>query len=185
MATLIGLVGRRGAGKDLVAGYLVRTHGFRHVKFATALKQALHHLFQWDESHTDGPKKETVDPRWGVSPRQMMQFFGTEVLQHKLGEAIPGLGRTHAVRRLFLDWAEPTTERLVISDCRFQHEVDEIKRRDGLIVKLIRDRDEDDRDAVLDAHESEANVDTLTGVDVVIENDGDVEDLFDEVENHI
>lgn len=158
---LIGLVGRRGTGKDTIANHLVTSHCFRNRKFSAPLKEALKALFGLTDEHIEGPLKEIVHPLWGVSPRSMMQFFGTEIMQNRLQDLIPCIGRSHAVHRMMMDIEEDNdTGRIVISDVRFQHEVDALLERGAFLVRVTREGHVV-RDGTVDMHESEAGVDEL------------------------
>ena len=46
---IIGFVGFIGSGKDTAADYLVNFHGFRRDSFANTLKDAVSHVFGWEE----------------------------------------------------------------------------------------------------------------------------------------
>ena len=77
----IGLVGRAGSGKDTAADVIqnMQPTGVSRVSFAQPLKDICKLSFLLDEdAFTDRKKKETVDPRWGLSPREMSQRLGTD-----------------------------------------------------------------------------------------------------------
>jgi hypothetical protein len=174
---LIGLAGRRRAGKDLVASFLKDTHGFEVRKFAGPMKAALCALFDWNGDHMEGNLKEVVDPRWGVSPRKMMQFFGTELMQFRMQELIPDMGRSYAVKRAFLESSvgAPCSD-IVISDTRFQHEVDAIREHGGITIRINRPSLGSQLDTAIDSHASEADIDLLD-VDFDVKNDSTVDAL--------
>lgn len=183
---LIGLVGRRGTGKDTVARHLVASYNFTHRKFSRPLKNALKALFGLTDKHVEGELKEVNHPVWGVSPRKMMQFFGTFIMQTQLRALMPDIGKEHAVQRLMMDLdADPTSanKNTVISDVRFQHEVDALLKRGAVLIFLHRS-DHLLRDQVTDAHESEAGVDDLFS-HLQINNDSSVEMLLSKVDELI
>lgn len=87
---IIGLTGKKGSGKDTVADYLVKHHGFVKLSFAAPLKEICSILFGFTESQmNDHTLKETVDSRWGVSPRQVLQFVGTSLFRNGMEKLIP------------------------------------------------------------------------------------------------
>lgn len=184
---LIGLVGRRGTGKDTIAHHLVASYNFRNRKFAGPLKDALKSLFCLTDAHVEGPLKEIIHPMWGVSPRAMMQFFGTNVMQSKLQELLPHIGREHAVQRLLMemdtDMYSGENTNTVVSDVRFQHELDALLKRGAVIVQVKRTVNMV-QDTIIDAHESEAGVDDLFS-HVQIENNGSLECLLLKVDQLI
>lgn len=183
---IVGLVGRRGVGKDTVADHLCERYGFVNLKFAGPLKEAIKALFGLTSDHVDGPLKEVVLPAWGVSPRRLMQFFGTEVMQMKLQELLPHVGTSHAVRRLQaeLDRMGPVAH-VVVSDVRFTHEVDALLARDALIVEIRRHcSGPSSPGSEVDAHVSEAGVDRLFS-HLQLSNDGTIDQLLAGVDRFV
>ena len=84
---LIGLVGKKGSGKDTTADFLVEKFDFKKKAFADPLKSVVQKLFLLEKDDLYDPiKKETIDPRWGMSPRQMMQMVGTDMVRSFLGK---------------------------------------------------------------------------------------------------
>ena len=91
---IVAICGPKGAGKDALADHLVSVYGYEKIKFADVLKDAVGILFGFTrEQMDDGDLKEVVDIRWGVTPRKVLQFFGTEVMQYKLQELMPNMDR--------------------------------------------------------------------------------------------
>lgn len=181
---LIGLVGRRGTGKDTVADYLAERYSFHNRKFAGPLKEALASLFGLSHEHLEGALKEVPHPKWGVSPRAMMQFFGTEVMQTHMQRLIPHMGNHHAVHRLFMDLDAAThEENVVVSDVRFPHEVAALRARGALIVRVARDLPSREECGV-DNHVSETGVDDLQ-TDAVLDNNRTLEELYRAVDTLI
>lgn len=172
---LVGIAGRRRVGKDVVAEYIHRTYGYTHRKFAQHLKDAVKCLFGFSQGQVESHLKDDVDPRWDVSPRQVLQFIGTEVLQYKLQELIPNVGLLFNVKRMFLDIKE--SDSVVISDVRFPHEVDSIKERGGVVIGIERATILDDTDT----HSSESGIDALE-CDYVIQNNGALVELYAEID---
>lgn len=70
---LIGLTGQKGSGKS-TAAFALRPH-FARLSFAAPLKRMLLAMGLTPEEMED---KETVLPRYGRSPRYLMQTLGTE-----------------------------------------------------------------------------------------------------------
>ena len=92
-ASVVAICGTRGSGKDSVAAILSQEAGFVNHKLARPLKDAMRGLFSLDAAHVDGELKDVVHPAWGVTPRVLMQWFGTEVMQHELVKVVPSVGR--------------------------------------------------------------------------------------------
>ena len=82
---IIGITGKAGSGKDTVADYLVKNHDFIKLSFAGILKQGMQILFNLSDDQLHHPLvKEKIDPRWGKSPRELMQWLGTDILRKNI-----------------------------------------------------------------------------------------------------
>lgn len=170
---VIALVGKKRTGKDTVANHLVQHYGYTNAKFADPLKRAVQGLFGFTDEQIE-VTKEVVDPLWGVTPRQVMQFIGCDVVQHQFQTLLPTIGRGFFVKSLLSRYR---TERIVISDMRFLHEYDAIRAlEDAVIIKLERPSVDDG-----DSHISEKEVDAIHP-QYVIQNTGTVGDLLKRVD---
>ena len=116
---IIGLVRQKGAGKDTVADYLVREHGFTKLAFADPVKKVCEAMFALDSIYFHCPLlKEQVIPAWGMSPREMMQKVGTDIVRTQMGDRF---WIKHMQVRI--DSLPPDTK-IVISDVRFVNEAE-------------------------------------------------------------
>jgi len=138
---LVGFAGRAGSGKDTAANLV----GFYKSSFARPLKHACAALFGLMPKDFNEPQyKEQIDPYWGISPRQMAQFFGTEVVRNHMEELLPGIGKdfwvyrqTQQIKQFFGE--APINPTLVaITDVRFQNEYDWIISNGGIIIHITR-----------------------------------------------
>ena len=196
--TVVAVAGRSGAGKDAVADALARAMGFSNLKFAKPLKDAAGVLFGLppqcfeDRALKDAPH----DALRGSTPRAVLQWLGTDVMQHGLREAglLPGVGRGFWARRLIsaIDALPPSQDRVVVSDMRFPHELELLRERYGgsgggggsgdrfIALKVVRPHvgvGVGVGVGVDDAHESESAVDGIEDVDAVIRNVGTLLEL--------
>ena len=80
----IGLLGNKGCGKDTLADYLVKDKNFIKYSFANPIKEIAKHLFNLSDEQLNGSHKETIDNRWNLSPRIILQRLGTEFGQYKI-----------------------------------------------------------------------------------------------------
>lgn len=161
---LIGLVGKKGVGKDTVADYIVQQHGFVKRAFADPIKEACTIIFQLaPEQLSDRLLKEKVDERFGMSPRKMMQWLGTDVVRQQI--------RDDFWVQHFMAWYTPGSN-VVVPDIRFQDELDAVKRLGGIVIRITRPG------AAEDKHISETGVDSLTGVHEVVCNDSSITELW-------
>lgn len=147
---LIGLVGKKGAGKDTVADFLIEKKGYNKKAFADPLKKVVQALFLLDETQVhDQSLKEITDPRWSLSPRQMMQLVGTNLIRTNLGEDFwlkhIELGREN------LDF-------IVISDVRFQNEADWVRKKGGILIRIVSN---EESNSVVDTHRSETELESI------------------------
>jgi dephospho-CoA kinase len=180
MPIIIALVGKRRVGKDVVAKYLETLHGFIHVKVAQKLKETIKVMFDLQDENVEGSIKDDIDDRYGVSPRQIMQFVGTEIGQFKLQELLPNIGRTFWIKSLCNHIKNNKNKNFVISDVRFIHEINELCKNfsNVLVLKIERDT------GFTDIHISEQECDNITAHHVVT-NNSDINALYEQVENII
>lgn len=145
MRNIVALVGFIGSGKDTVAKELVR-RGYQQFSFAASLKDAVSSIFGWDRELLEGSTeesrsfRETPDMFWSrklgidnFTPRLALQLIGTNVL------------RNHFHENIWLDSLEyrllksgSDDQPIVISDARFQNELEMVHRLNGKIVWVRR-----------------------------------------------
>lgn len=125
---IIALCGFKGCGKDFVANYIHDTCSFEHLKISTKLKDATRLLFDITDDQIEGNKKECIDERWNITPRQMMQFMGTEMFQFKIQELIPECDRNFWIKSFANAVKANKNKNIVVSDMRFSHEYEYIKK---------------------------------------------------------
>lgn len=138
-AKIIAICGLKRSGKDTLANIISEKYNYEHVKISKKLKDTCKLLFNFTDDQMEKDIKEDIDPRWGVSPRKCMQYFGTEMMQYQIQNLL-NIGRKFWINSLLneIDMTDANTKRYVISDLRFLHEYDEIKKRNGLIICVDR-----------------------------------------------
>jgi len=129
MVFIVGLVGRARVGKDTIAQHLVETRGYTLHRLARPVKEACVALYGWTPETLESSAKDTVDPGWGITPRDAMVQL-TRAIQDKMGPSF-------FTRRLFDSL--PENARVVIPDVRYKHDIDEIHRRGGVTIKVTRE----------------------------------------------
>ena len=187
---IIGISGRKRHGKDEIANAL-SSRGVLRVAFADELKRYAMELWDlsFEQMYGGNEVREVIDPRWGVTPRFIMQQFGTEVGRsvHKetwVRKTLRLIDRAHGgshvllpdlVRRRFrefqFDFGSGAADVWAIPDCRFPSEAEAIKARGGVIIKVVRPSLVSN-----DTHASETEVDNVVA-DHLIVNDGTLDDL--------
>jgi len=141
---LIGIHGKAGTGKDLVAEYLRQNYGLFPVAFATPIKHALVYLLQdayrLTLSHFDGPIKEVVIPGLGKSPRQLTQSMGTDWGRDQVNPEVwmRIAAATIRDRRALATSIELPFPGVVVTDVRFKDEAQWIRSNGGAVLHLYR-----------------------------------------------
>lgn len=180
---LIGLLGKARSGKDTSADYLIKHHKYTKTSFANPLKNACTAVFGFTDEQLYGDLKETVDKRWGISPRQAMQFVGTDLFRKQFGQIAPHIGEDVWIRSFMINYNNNNNihnNNTIIADVRFQNEIDAVKELGGIVIKIT--RDDAEKMTKHGDHESEFNQDSLTGYDLEIKNNGTLDDLYKQLE---
>ena len=180
---IILLCGGIGSGKSTVAEYLTTNFFFEEVSFADPLKKfALALGFEFSDVYGSQEEKCKVNDFWGISGRQFMQRCGTDIIRkhsHILGENIDNLW-IKAMECKILK-AQRECRNLVISDGRFEDEIELGRKYGGIVIKLKRSTGSGayDLGSSIDSsiHESEKNFDKIQE-DFLYENNKSKEELF-------
>lgn len=185
--SLILLVGKKRSGKDTIADYLVKT-GWIKVSFAGYLKRGLQILFGLSDQQLWGDSKEEIDQNWGVSPRWLMQTIGTDVLRDKMGSNLSQdviidkktYKFSYHIKRLNQQVTKllEQNKNVVVSDARFQDEIEWGRLLGGKIIKIIR---QDLKSNQYSEHKSE-DIDTLKNIDLTLYNNSTIKSLYNKVQ---
>lgn len=157
---VIGLLGKAGSGKTTAAKHLADQYGAQRIGFAHALKELAKLLWDFtdEQVYGDWEAKETVDERWGISPRIALQRLG-EGARQKIGKLVWVDAVLQKIEDEFR--ADPSKDLWVIEDMRYVNEAVEVatsERVFGQVIKLTCP----DRQAKADPkHPSEAEVDQV------------------------
>lgn len=168
---LIVLTGKIGSGKSTVAEILVKDFCFKELTFAEPLKQfALSIGFTYEQIYgTQEQKALLINDFWGVSGREFMQTFGTDIMRKQ------SFYKDFWVKALEVKLKSiPSDENIVISDARFLNEIQMTKKFNSIVVRL-------DRDTLNFKHESENSLDGYQP-DFIIKNNSSLYELKKKVE---
>lgn len=171
---LIAICGYKRCGKDTLSDYICEKYGHTNVKIAGKLKEIVKIVFGFSAEQVESDLKEEIDDRWGITPRQAMQFIGTEMFQYKLQELLPDIQR-----KLWIKSITSTVNndsKIVISDLRFIHEFTELKKKGFIVIKVERDDH-----AIMDTHPSETEFISIPA-DITIKNNSSLEAFFKDFE---
>ena len=185
MVRIIGLLGNKRSGKDTAGNYLVEKYGYKRYAFGDPIKEISRHLFNLDDSQLYGDKKEVVDERWNLKPRTIFQRLGTEFGQYTIYNIFPELKTKFNNRQLWVYhfelWLKEEIQNnkninIVITDVRFKHEIEIIKKYGGDIIKIYNPKLNKTYE-----HISEIEIKTLKYDDFII-NDKDLSYLYKQID---
>jgi len=156
---LIGLTGLSGSGKDTVADYLVSNHNFFKLTFAKPIHDLILALLDWEYEYEflTEIKNEPHPNLFGKTPRELMQFIGTEWGRDMVHPDL-WLRRVQTLKKDLTNMTH-----FVISDVRFENEADWV-RSEGTLIHIHRSTIE------RFPHSSESGV-PFKEQDIVIQND--------------
>ena len=179
---IIGISGKAESGKDTAANMLKILYGNPNISyedynnknynkfadievihFADILKETAMTMcvLREEDVCTQHGKKSKIE--WlGITVRELLQKLGTCIRQN--------IDEDFWVKSL---WAVVGNwNNVIIADVRFPNEVNSIKERGGIIIRLNRDKSR------IDYHISETALDDYKEWDLVIDNNSTKEDLF-------
>jgi len=171
---LIGICGKKRSGKDTVADYLCLNYNFTKDSFAKPLKIMCKELFSFSDDQIDGDLKEVIDEYWKITPRKTLQFFGTEIMRHKINEICPDIGDSFWINLMNKRHINDQ-KKLVISDIRFENESKWIKVKGGILINI-------NRECTGDTHISENSLKGIT-YDYSIDNNSDLTFLYKQIDD--
>ena len=176
---LIGITGQKGNGKDTIANYLCSKYGYSAMACADILKKICSLIFDLNDEQLNGNLKEVSDERWfGLTPRKILQFVGTDLFRNNMEKLDENFGKDIWILTLEkrIMNALNNDKIIVISDIRFQNELDLIKKFNGTIIRVKREGLKSDN------HESEINISNFI-VDHDVKNNGSFDDLYSEIDS--
>lgn len=177
MGRIVAICGLKRSGKDTIANYLSEKHNFKHVKIAGPLKQVCGILFGFTQKQMEEDEKDIIDTRLGITPRVALQFFGTEMMQYKIQEILPDIGRNFWID-LLLEKLNDEHANYVISDLRFLHEYNAIRAKHNIFIIKVSKED----NQLNDVHCSEKEWKTIPE-DVLIDNNSTILSLYKKIDS--
>lgn len=183
---IFGLIGEKGSGKDTFANYLIDKHSQKERKiiklsFAEPLKAICQILYPQSTSEYFESRELKEKPSiifGNKSPREVLQVVGTDLFRNHYDENIwinVMLSKIHSIDK-DID--------IIVTDIRFPNELHAIETLNDnvTIVKLERDVQKDERCS----HISEKiNRITLNHNVIVIDNNGTLENFYNEIDKKI
>jgi hypothetical protein len=191
---IIGIAGKARMGKDTLANYLQEEFRWRdaylHITaFAEQLKWMCGNSFGLSKEQLYGDKKEEPDfrfPRtlhgssqgiWSAAwtPREIMQAVGSFYRSIDKDFWVKALDNNIKIYEI------PNATNIAISDIRHVNECEYVKKK-GILIKIVRGKVEKVHGS---NHESEISLDDKPDnyFDLVVDNNGSLDDLRDAVPN--
>lgn len=156
---IIGLAGAKGAGKSTIARHILMgveqalNYKPQILNFAGPLKEACASLYALDYDQLYGDRKEEIDPRWGMSPRQILQTTGARMrAEHGEGFWVQHM-RSKIERETAISiegYYRSLGTCIIIDDVRYENEVALVRELGGTVHGIQRQAAENE-----DEHESE------------------------------
>jgi hypothetical protein len=168
------------------------------MSFASKLKDIISIMFGWSRDKLEGLTKEDrewreqVDYWWSetlnmpqLTPRYVMQYFATDLLRNKFHPDIWVKIVENELNKLL---EQSSQANIVISDCRFENEINMLIRLGGKIIQVYRDppswfheyrRGEEPANIKL-IHRSEIEW-IRCYIDYDVENNGTIEELHQKI----
>jgi hypothetical protein len=176
---IIGITGRKRHGKDTLGDYLVKHHGYTKIGFADALKEACRHIFGFNDDQLYGDLKEVDDEFWKTSPRKVLQYVGTDLFRDQIANIMPDVKSDIWIKVVENKILQNPDKRYVITDVRFENELEFLKKHNALTIKVQRDTLTN-----IDSHVSESYIDQLETKYKIL-NNGTLEELYQKLDNVI
>jgi hypothetical protein len=167
-------------GKDTIAQCLISNskYKWKRAAFADALKDHVQRLYSLSYEQMYTELKSDIDPRYGITPRKMLQDFGQE----------QRIRDPNIWTRIVCEGMSKDVGNYIITDFRFPNEVQYIKQyfKDTPtlinVVKVIRPSLECQKTPGCD-NISETALDGFLDWDYTISNDGTIDDLTKKVKH--
>ncbi len=184
---VIGITGKMRSGKDTTSEWLVNQYGYVHLSFAAPLKRVCGTLFNFDHDQLYGNKKNVKDDRWyGITPREVLQFVGTELFRNNMGRLLPEIKNNFWAECLKREVIVKLKEgkSVVVSDVRFPNEAEVLRQihKSTKIYRVNRENRGVDGAVAAQLHSSETEMNGIV-CDHEIENNGTLRELYGKVDD--
>ncbi len=182
---LLGVNGEIGCGKSTVVNYLESRYGFGEYMFANPLKQmAISAGFEPHQIFGTQEQKLEINKFWGISGREFLQVFGSEVCRDYMPKVLPKMnfnGLTLWVRLFEKFMVGRKGVNTAVSDVRFADESQTIKKYNGIVVRIVRSGIQNKQPIAVQKHISETQANVIAP-NVIINNDGTLDVLYKKID---
>lgn len=171
------LIGKSGSGKSTLSKYICDNYNFKRYALGDDVKSFINELTTILNDLNPNNELINLDDLYNVETknkyRKHMQLIATELCQKYFGKTCWCNSLNNHVNYDFLN------ENYVIEDCRFIHEYEYFKNENTIVIKLERDTENKFE------HVSETEILNYVEPNLVIHNNGDLNDLYNQFEEWI
>ena len=167
---LVALLGKKGSGKTTTAEYMEKEYKFIDRPLSKPIKDSAKIMFDLSDQQLYTEKKEELDKRWNTTPRKIFQLIGTEIAR--------SIDKNVWIKHFISWYSKHKNQNIVVSDCRFQDQIDAIKNLGGIVIKITRETLKNN-----DTHITETGIDNIKGFDYTIENNCTIKDLHAKIDD--
>ncbi|MFU8805415.1 MAG: viperin family antiviral radical SAM protein [Bradymonadaceae bacterium] len=166
----IAISGVSGSGKDTAAHYLIQELGYQRIAIADTIKEHVCRIFGLSDEQLWGELRNEVIPALGLSPRAIYQRFGAFCR-----EVDPDIWLRALLVRA--DELRQEGHRVVCTDLRTHAEFEALQLAGAALWRVNRTSAGAPGDLAQDTTERQARELGERAFDVVVENDGSLEEL--------
>jgi hypothetical protein len=117
------LCGLPRVGKDEFVKAIRNEYDIKSYSFALPIKEMCCAAFGWKLEDFENDNKEIIDPYWGISMRQAMEFIGTETMRKSIRKLFPLfdnlIGEEIWVKRFEKFYLENKDKNIIVTDLRY------------------------------------------------------------------
>lgn len=181
------LIGKSGSGKSTLSKYICDTYKFKRYALGDDVKSFISELTTILNDLNPSNELINLDDLYNVETknkyRKHMQLIATDLCQKYFGKtcwcnSLNNHIKENFVKENFIE-ENYVNENFVIEDCRFIHEYEYFKNENTIVIKLERDSENKFE------HVSETEILNYVEPNLVIHNNGDLNDLYNQFEEWI
>jgi hypothetical protein len=189
---IIGLIGQKRVGKDTVANIIKElVPEYKTMALADPIKDIARIMFNFNENQLYEAEKDELDTRWNIKPREFFEQFGTEIMQFDIYKYLPALENVVPQRKfwvLSLLSKIRENDKVIITDVRGQHELDEIVKfnPNAKFIRIIRPSTSNNVGGT-ELHITQQEPDMIESkwITNTVVNDGTIDDLREKIKKII
>ena len=171
------LIGKSGSGKSTLSKYICDTYKFKRYALGDDVKSFISELTTILNDLNPSNELINLDDLYNVETknkyRKHMQLIATDLCQKYFGKTCWCNSLNNHINEHHIE------ENFILEDCRFIHEYECFKNENTIVIKLERDTENKFE------HVSETEILNYVEPNLVIHNNGDLNDLYNQFEEWI